>query len=80
MVKNSWLIGPRISSTLPMAVYPSINAAVRIASELGMATLFSRNMGALKYGTFVLIDSHTSSPSHAWTKVPISSRTSVFLC
>ena len=55
-VKKTWLMGPRISSTLPIA------------------DLFSRKMGALKYGIFAFVDVQTSSPSDACRKVPSSRR------
>lgn len=37
-----------------------------------MGVLFWRKMGALKYGILTLVDSHTSSPSHACMNEPIS--------
>lgn len=47
-----------------------IQSLIAIATEI--LTLFSRYIGALKYGIFGLIDSQTISPSQAWTKLPIS--------
>ena len=40
--------------------------------------LFSRYMGALKYGIFGFTDSQTISPSQAWTNEPISTQISDF--
>jgi len=37
-----------------------------------VCTLFSRYIGALKYGIFGFTDSQTISPSQAWTNEPIS--------
>ena len=39
-------------------------------------TLFSKYIGALKYGILGLIDSHTISPSQAWINEPISTQMS----
>ncbi len=62
-------MGPRISSTLPIVVFfPQLCSSSKDCS----LTLFSRYMGALKYGILGLMDSHTISPSVACTNVPIS--------
>ena len=55
-----------------MAVYDMRMSDRALTDDAYILTLFSRKIGALKYGTLVLVDSQTISPSHACTNVPSS--------
>jgi hypothetical protein len=73
MVKWTWLRGPNISSTLPMGVCTLVSQPLCSGMLQLEFTLFSRKIGALKYGTLGFLDSQTISPSQACRNSPSSS-------